>query len=122
MRRDRPDPKLHIPLSPTTLYILLTLAEGDRHGYAIIKDIETATSGDVRLLPGTLYRLIKQLVDDRWIIEVEGPRDDVEDDQRRRYYRLTPWGRDITRAEIERLSHVVRMAQSRKLFANASRA
>jgi DNA-binding PadR family transcriptional regulator len=104
----KPDPKAKIPLSPATLYILLALSDGDRHGYAIIKEIEAATDGDIRLLPGTLYRLIKQLVDDRWIIE-------VDDDQRRRYYRLTPWGRQIAQAEVARLAGVMRMAHARKL-------
>ena len=102
------DPKSKIPLSPATLYILLVLADGDRHGYAIIKEIEAATGGDIRLLPGTLYRLIKQLVDERWIVE-------VDDDERRRYYRLTPWGRQIAQAEVARLADVMRIAQSHKL-------
>lgn len=104
------DPKTKIPLSPATLYILLVLADGDRHGYAIIKEIESATGGDIKMLPGTLYRLMKQLVDDRWIVE-------VDDDERRRYYRLTPWGRQIAQAEVARLAEVMRMAQSRKLLA-----
>jgi DNA-binding PadR family transcriptional regulator len=116
----RGDPKSKIPLSPLTLYVLLSLAQGERHGYAIIKEIEAATGGDVRLLPGTLYRSIKQLVDDSWIVEVEPPRDSSSEDQRRRYYRLTPWGRQIAQAEVERLAGVLRMARSGRLLPAAS--
>lgn len=105
----RRDPKEKIPLSPIALYVLLALADGDRHGYAIIKEIETATSGEIRLLPGSLYRIIKQLVDDGWIIE-------VGDHERRRYYRLTPWGRQIAQAEVDRLAGVMRMARAVNLI------
>lgn len=119
-RSPQRDPKAKLPLSPIALYVLLALADGDRHGYAIIKDIETATNGDVRLLPGSLYRIIKQLVDDGWIIEVEAPRGESADDERRRYYRLTPWGRQIAQAEVERLAGVMRMARSRKLVTAAA--
>ena len=107
------DPKATLPLSPVALYVLLALAEGERHGYAIIKDIEAASSGEIRVLPGTLYRVIKQLVDDRWIVEVEPY--GGEDDERRRYYRLTPWGRRVAQAEVERMATVLRMARERRL-------
>jgi DNA-binding PadR family transcriptional regulator len=110
----RPDPRTLIPLSPTTLYILLALAEGDRHGYSIIKEVDASTGGTVKLFPGTLYRLIKQMVLDGWIVEEE--RNDPSDDQRRRYYRLTKWGRAIAQAESQRLLDVVRLAQTRKLL------
>ena len=110
----RSDPRAMTPLSPATLYILLALAEGDRHGYSIIKEVESATHGTVRLFPGTLYRLIKQMVIDGWIVEGEGG--DPYDDQRRRYYRLTKWGRAILRAELDRLLDIVRTAQVRKLL------
>ena len=112
----RRDPKTKIPLSPIALYVLLALADSDRHGYAIIKEIETVTAGEIRLLPGSLYRIIKQLVDDAWIIEVEAPRNAGADDERRRYYRLTPWGRQIAQAEVERLAGVMRMARAAKLI------
>lgn len=115
-RSSQRNPKEKIPLSPIALYVLLALADGDRHGYAIIKEIETATDGAVRLLPGSLYRLIKQLVDDAWIIEVEAPRSAAGDDERRRYYHITPWGREIAQAEVERLAGVMRMARAAKLI------
>src|SRR6185312_933943 len=112
--RTQLDPRTLTPLSPTTLYILLALAEGDRHGYSIIKEVEASTAGTVRLFPGTLYRLIKQMVIDGWIVEEE--RNDPADDQRRRYYRLTKWGRAIAQAESQRLLDIVRLAQARNLL------
>jgi DNA-binding PadR family transcriptional regulator len=108
------DPKTTLPLSPVALYVLLALADGERHGYAIIKEIEAASGGDIRVLPGTMYRVIKQLVDDRWIIEVEPY--GGETDERRRYYRLTPWGRKVAQAEVERMATVLRMARARQLL------
>lgn len=108
------DPKTSLPLSPVALYVLLTLADGERHGYAIIKEIEAASNGEIRVLPGTLYRVMKQLVDDRWIVEVEPY--GGEDDERRRYYRITPWGRKVAQAEVERMAMVLRMARERRLL------
>ena len=110
----RPDPRSLTPLNAPTLYILLALAQGDRHGYSIIKEVDESTEGTVKLFPGTLYRLIKQMVLDGWIVEEE--RNDPDDDQRRRYYRLTKWGRAIAQAESQRLLDVVRLAQARKLL------
>ncbi len=106
-----------LPLGASSFYILLALAEGERHGYSISKEVEEETSGSVRLGPGTLYRLIKQMVADGWISEVH--KIDPED-PRRRYYKLTPWGRRIARAEAERLANAVRKAQDRKLLSLGS--
>src|ERR1700727_3803531 len=94
------DARAFLPLSSSAFYILLALAAEERHGYDIAREVEEATDGSVRLGPGTLYRLIKQMVVDGWIGEVD--RLD-SDDPRRRYYRLTPWGRRIARAEAARL-------------------
>ena len=107
------DPRAFLPRSPSAFYILLALAAEERHGYSIAKEVEDATSGTVHLGPGTLYRLIKQMVTDGWIVEVD--RVDSED-PRRRYYRLTPWGRRIARAEAERLADAVRTAMERRLL------
>jgi DNA-binding PadR family transcriptional regulator len=93
-------------------HILLALADGERHGYSIIKEVEEATYGTVRLLAGTLYRLLKEMVADGWIVETEGD----EGDERRRYYRLTPRGRRVAIAESERLESLVRVARARKLL------
>jgi len=105
------DPRSLLPLSSSSFYILLTLAEGQHHGYSIAKELEISTGGTVRLGPGTLYRLLRQMVADGWIKEVES-----EGDERRRCYRLTKWGRRVAVAEAERLSEVVRMAQLRQLI------
>ncbi len=97
----------------SAFHILLALADGERHGYSITKEIEEETDGAVRLGPGTLYRMLKQLLDDEWIVEVE--RAD-ESDPRRRYYRLTPRGRRIAQAEAARLANLVRLARTRRLI------
>lgn len=99
-------------VSEPAYHILLALAHGERHGYAIIKDVEDATGGAVRMLPGTLYRLLKEMVADGWIVEIEGD----EGDERRRYYRLTPRGRRVAVAESERLESLVRTARALKLL------
>ena len=107
------DPCEFLPLSPSAFYILLALSVEDRHGYSIAKEVEETTRGAVRLGPGTLYRLIKEMVVDGWIVEVD--RVDSED-PRRRYYRLTKWGLRIARAEASRLADVVRVAIDRRLL------
>jgi DNA-binding PadR family transcriptional regulator len=105
-------PKDPNALSVPAYHILLALADGERHGYSIIKEVEEATGGAVRLLAGTLYRLLKEMVADGWIVETEGD----ENDERRRYYRLTPRGRRVAVAESERLESLVRVARARKLL------
>lgn len=107
-----PDPRAQTPLPPLTLYVLLSLLDGERHGYGIIKEVESITDGRTILLPGTLYRLIKQLLSEDWIVEVSGTSGDSES-ERRRYYRLTRWGRRIAQAEIERLASIIRIAHVR---------
>jgi DNA-binding PadR family transcriptional regulator len=107
------DPRVFLPLSPSAFYILLAVSAEERHGYSIAKEVEETTGGSVRLGPGTLYRLIKQMVTDGWLVEVD--RVDSED-PRRRYYRLTPWGKRVARAEAERLADAVRTAVDRKLL------
>jgi DNA-binding PadR family transcriptional regulator len=101
-----------LPLSAASFSILILLADGDRHGYSIIKAVEAATGGETKLLPGTLYRLIKHMLSDGWIAEVAGE----GDDPRRRTYRLTPVGRAVARAEAERLDALVRMARAARLL------
>lgn len=100
-------------VSMSTFHILLALADGERHGYSIIKDLEEETDGAVRLGPGTLYRSLKQLLDDGWIVEID--RVD-ETDPRRRYYRLTPRGRKVAQMESVRLARLVRLAKTRRLL------
>lgn len=103
-----------LPLPPTTFHILLALFEEERHGYAIIQDVEERTGGELRLSAGTLYRSIARLVEQGLIAEVTKRRA-AGDDPRRRYYRLTPFGIAVARAETRRLSQLVRMARAKGL-------
>jgi len=103
-----------LPLKPVALQILLSLAEGERHGYAITMDIQGRTSARMRIEPGNLYRALKTMLDDGLIEESERrPAPDL-DDERRRYYRITPRGRRAAAAEIARLEAVVAEAKARK--------
>jgi DNA-binding PadR family transcriptional regulator len=104
-------PESLLPLQPAVFHILMALADEDRHGYAIIQEVLSRTSGDVRLSPGTLYRSIQRMLDDDLIVEVhERPAPEV-DDQRRRYYRITKFGREVARQEASRLTELVRLAR-----------
>lgn len=103
-----------LPLPPATLHILLALAESERHGYAIIQDVEARTDGELRLSAGTLYRSIARMVEQGLIIEVDKRRSRA-DDERRRYYILTPLGQSVARAEVRRLLALVRHARARGL-------
>jgi DNA-binding PadR family transcriptional regulator len=111
-------PEQLLPLPAATLHILLALAETERHGYAIINDVEARTDGELRLSAGTLYRSIARMVAQGLIAEVEKRRTRTED-ERRRYYRLTPLGNAVARAEVRRLSQLVRHARARGLAPHA---
>jgi DNA-binding PadR family transcriptional regulator len=104
-----------LPLTPPMLHTLVSLADGDKHGYAILKEIERRTSGAVRLSAGTLYALLSRATADGLIAETEERPDIALDDERRRYYRLTPRGRRVAVAEIARLESIVEMAREKKL-------
>lgn len=116
-KRKAPPPTVEslLPLSPTTFHILLALTGGERHGYAIMQEVAAATSGSVRLGPGTLYGALKRLLDGGIVTECERP-DPSLDDERRRYYRLTDFGRAVARAEARRLGGLVRVAREKKLI------
>jgi len=107
---DSTDVTALLPLPPATFHILLALAAGDRHGYGIIQDVETRTDGALRLSPGTLYRTIQRLLEQGLIVEPKR-RPDPQDDPRRRYYRITPYGTAAARAESRRLTQLVRLAK-----------
>jgi len=96
-------------------HVLLALAGDDLHGYAILKEVELRTGGEVKLSTGTLYGIIKRLLNDGLVIERRGRRG-AHDDERRRYYRLTPQGREVAAAEAARLEKVVALARSRHLL------
>jgi DNA-binding PadR family transcriptional regulator len=102
-----------LPLTPVVFEIALSLAAGERHGYEIMQDVERRTEGTIVLHPGTLYRALGRLLDQGLIEELD-QRPAVEDDERRRYYRLTPLGQAVARAEVERLASQVSAA--RRLF------
>jgi len=104
----RPDDVL--PLSPPMFHVLLCLSKGERHGYLIMKEVEARTGGHVRLSTGTLYGIIKRLLDGGMVVEVPAA------DPRRRAYRLTAFGRDVARAEAERLEALVAEARHSRLL------
>lgn len=109
---DNPTPESLLPLPAATLHILLAVADADRHGYAIIQEVAARTGGEVTLSAGTLYRSIQRLVELDLIEETDTrPAADL-DDERRRYYRITSFGRDVARAEVERLQALVKLARS----------
>jgi DNA-binding PadR family transcriptional regulator len=109
-----------LPLTPAVFHILLTLAEGERHGYAIMREVAEQTGGQMRLGPGTLYGSIRRMLDDGVIEESEARPDPTVDDERRRYYRLTSFGRRLAEAEAARLQALTRTAQARGLLPQAS--
>ena len=104
-----------LPLKPTELLILMMLTAGERHGYGIRQDILEHTEGTVELEAGNLYRYIRRLEDDG-VLEESGRRP-AADDERRRYYRLTPLGRRVLAAELRRLRALVRLAEERRVIA-----
>lgn len=104
------------PLPSAAFQILLSLADGELHGYAIMRQVEEQTNGRMRLGPGTLYSSIQALLEEGLIEEID-PRSGAPNMQeRRRYYRLSSSGRKLARAEAERLADLLRVARARKIF------
>jgi DNA-binding PadR family transcriptional regulator len=113
--RNEPDPiDVLLPLPSATFHILLALSGEERHGYAIIQDVAARTDGELRLSAGTLYRSIARMVEQELISEV-AKRRTAADDERRRYYRITAFGTAVARAEMRRLTQLVRLARARGL-------
>lgn len=108
------------PLPPAVFHILVALADRDRHGYSIMQDVAQRTNNAVRLSPGTLYGAIKRMVEQDLIIELRQAPDPTDDDERRRYYRLTPHGRKVAMAEAARLEALVRQARATGLIPKRS--
>ena len=104
------------PLTPAMFNVLLALADGDKHGYAILKEVAEQTAGEVQLSTGTLYGIIKRLLAEGLIVEVRRHPAIENDDQRRRYYHLTDPGRSVALAEAERLEKLVERARSKHLI------
>jgi len=105
-------PEEMLPLSPAVFHILLALADGERHGYSIMQHVAETTDGRVKMGPGTLYGTVKRLLAAKWIEESDERPDPKLDDERRRYYRLTPWGRRVLGAEVSRYSRMVKAARA----------
>jgi DNA-binding PadR family transcriptional regulator len=115
MARDVGDPASLLPLSAAAFHILLALVEGERHGYGIMQETARLSDGRVHLGPGTLYRSIRRLLDNG-LIEESNERPVPElDDERRHYYRLTPFGLRVARAEAQRLAALVQTAPVKQL-------
>lgn len=113
----RPSLESQIPLKPVELLVLSMLSAGDRHGYGIRQDIVEHTNGDIELEAGNLYRTIRRLEADGLVDESERRPSMDEDDERRRYYRLTPFGRRVLAAELERLRALVQLGVKRRIIA-----
>jgi DNA-binding PadR family transcriptional regulator len=116
MREEAREPRDLLPLTPAVLNILLALADEERHGYGIMREVEARTGGETRLGPGTLYGSIKRMLADGLIEESDERPDPEMDDQRRRYYRITHFGRWVAGAEAKRLQDLVNTARVRKLL------
>jgi len=110
------DPKTSIRISPAAFHIMLVLADGENHGYAIMREVAEQTQGSMRLGPGSLYGTIKRMLADGWIEESDERPDPRLDDERRRYYRLTGVGRKLVQAEVERMEQLVNFARKKRLL------
>jgi DNA-binding PadR family transcriptional regulator len=104
-----------LPLTPVEFHILLSLSDDARHGYAILQDVAHRTDGQITLRTGTLYTVIKRMLDGAWLEESDGGANGNAD-ERRRYYRLTALGRDVLRAEAKRLQSLVALAQEKRVL------
>jgi DNA-binding PadR family transcriptional regulator len=102
-----------LPLPLATFHILLALAEDHRHGYAIIQDVAARTNGELRLSAGTLYRSIQRMLEEGLLVEARERPAPEDDDERRRYYRITPLGIAVAQAEARRLADLVKLARAK---------
>jgi DNA-binding PadR family transcriptional regulator len=112
-------PQALLPLTPPVFHILLALADEERHGYGIMQDVARQTSGALKLGPGTLYGCLKRMLVAGLVEEAEERTDPALDDERRRYYRMTVFGKRAVRAEAQRLAGAVTVAMSRLAGENA---
>ena len=105
------EPDSFLPLPSATFHILMAVADEDRHGYGIIQDVSASTNGELKLSAGTLYRSIQRMLEQGLLIETRDRPAPEDDDERRRYYRITPFGRKVATAEANRLTQLVRLAR-----------
>ncbi len=101
-----------LPLPSAAFHILLALADEDRHGYAIIQDVAARTGGELTLSAGTLYRSIQRMLEQGLLVETRERPAPEDDDERRRYYRISPFGTAVAKAEARRLTRLVKMARA----------
>ncbi len=116
MPRDANTPGSYLPLTPAVFQVCLALADGEKHGYGIMRDVLRRTEGEVRMGPGTLYGTLKRMLADGLVAEAETRPDPALDDERRRYYRLTDLGRKVAAAEAASLDRLVRVARAKRLL------
>ena len=116
---DKFRPESFLPLTPVAFEILLALADGERHGYGILQEVERRSNGAVSLHAGTLYRALARLLESELIEELSAAPDPTNDDERRRYYRLTTRGIAVAKSEIARLEGQLAAARSRRLLKGA---
>jgi DNA-binding PadR family transcriptional regulator len=115
MTRTSADPAAHLPLKHATYCVLLALADGELHGYAIMQTLAQMTHGRESILPGTLYAALARMADEGLVEAREGPADDASGGPKRRYYRRTSFGRAVARAESERLRALLAIAQAQNI-------
>ena len=115
MAADR-DPNALLPLTPAMFHVLVALADESRHGYAIIKDVSARTAGTVELGTGTLYGIVKRLLAEGLAVESRTRPSASNDDGRRKYYRLTAFGRQVVAAETARLEAMVEAARATQML------
>ena len=115
----RRDPESLLPLTPGMFQVLIALADGDKHGYAVIKEVARRTDGEIALSAGTLYTIIRRFEQEGVIAESAQRPDAALDDERRRYYGLTTFGRDVARAEARRMETALGMARAKNLIPKA---
>ena len=110
------NPEEFLPLTPAVFHVLLALADGERHGYAIMQEVAASTGGQIKMGPGTLYGTIKRLLEIRLIEESDERPDPKLDDERRRYYRLSALGQRVASAEAQRYAAMVEVARGKRLL------
>lgn len=116
MKRGKRSPDSLLPLTPAMFEVLIALADGEKHGYAIIKEVARRTGGEVSLSAGTLYAIIRRFAMEGVLEESDERPDAALDDERRRYYRLTNFGREVAQAEAKRMETALKMAQAKNLI------
>lgn len=117
MSQDEPQhPEAVLPLTSTVFHILLALADGQKHGYAIMQEVEARTGGAMRMGPGTLYGSIQRMLKDGLIVEAQERANSAHGEERRRYYRLTEFGQRVLQAEARRLEQLIYIAKSKQVL------